>query len=126
LFFSYPYSGKWRLLGRLSDSYDLDLIVIQGDKTGCKAISVCRPRPNFRSNRKHRLAGKARFLSKNAEYSADVPIANWLAWSSVTVVFSPGARADPELAPEDSGKGRLIRETRLQRDVNKRDAGSEQ
>jgi hypothetical protein len=105
---------------------DLGLIVIQGDKTGCKAISVCRPRPNFRSNRKHCLAGKARLLSKNAGYLADVPIANWLVRSSVTVVFSPSAGAGTEVAPEDSGKGRLIRETRLQRDVNKRDAGSEQ
>jgi hypothetical protein len=103
----------------------LGLIVIQGDKTGCKAISVCRPRPNFKSNRKHCLAGKARLLAKNTGHSVDVPSVKWPARCSVMVVFSPSAGTDTEVALEDSCKRRLIRKTRLQRNVNKRDAGSE-
>ena len=85
-----------------------------------------RPSSNFRSTRKHSLAGKARFLSKTAGYSADVSVAKWPAQRSVTVVFSPTAGTGTEVALEDSCKRRLIRKTRLQRDVNKRGAGSEQ
>jgi hypothetical protein len=89
-------------------------------------LEGARPRSNFRSNRKHSLAGKARFLSKTAGYSADASVAKRLAQYSVTVVFSPTAGTDAEAAFEDFCKGRLIRKTRLQRDVNKWDVCVEQ